>query len=223
MHSSNDWLKATWATADRHAHRLACLLAGQAGGLVVLPGRQRRLPDSGFVIASLLQRTTKVPALVLGAAPTLVEARRRAIAERLPKASIAVLDWCHPAPAAPVEVTMLGGQCLARAQATISGYEAATIAVLSGVTSWHERDLTALRAVMDAAPNPLIVVEEWADPGVIAAAAARVAGIPLPDAQSAVQRWLAACSRRRATHTGPWSDPALGLLQACSQTESLAA
>jgi len=222
MHSSNDWLNATWAAADRHAHRLACLLAEHAGGLIVLPGRQRRLPDSGFVIASLLQRTTRLPALILGD-PALLEARRRALTERLPDASITVLDWCHPAPATPADVTMLGGQRLARAQATISGYQPSTIAVLSGIASWEERDLAALRAVMAAAANPLIVVEEWADPAVIAAAAARVAAIPLPDAQRAVNGWLAGCASRRATRTGAWSDPALGLLQACSQTTPLAA
>ena len=222
MHSSNDWLKATWAAAHRHAHRLAYLLAGQAGGLIVLPGRQRRLPDSGFVIASLLQRTTRLPALVLGD-PTLLEARRRALTERLPQASLTVLDWCHPAPAAPADVTMLGGQRLARAQATLSGYEPATIAVLSGIATWDERDLVALRAVMAAATNPLIVVEEWADPAVIAAAAARVTAIPLPDAQRTVNGWLAGCSRRRATHTGAWSDPSLGLLEACLHATQLAA
>jgi hypothetical protein len=76
---------------------------------------------------------------------------------------------------------------------------------------------------MDAARNPLIVVEEWADPAVIATAAAHVAAIPLPDARRAVEGWLTARANRRAVHNGAWSDPALGLLEACAQTAPLAA
>ena len=78
-----------------------------------------------------------------------------------------------------------------------------------------EKFVTEMRAqiaLMTASPSPLIVVEEWANPAVIAAALARVADVPFEQAASTVEEWL---ERRRPPRTGqpvPSRDIALGLL-----------
>jgi hypothetical protein len=213
MKTSSDWLTQSWAAADTHAQRLLARPAsGPSDGLVILPARQRRRTASGRLLAAILAHTGHVPATVV-CAPTIVAGQRRALAERLPHATLTVVDWCHPAPGAPAEVTILEPRHLRRASATIGGYQAQTIAILAGDAKWDHRDLSALTAVMDGARNPLIVVEEWADHAAIAAAAARIAQVPQPAARNAVIRWLD--GGQRPVQSARTRDMARGVLELC--------
>jgi hypothetical protein len=143
-----------------------------------------------MTLASLLYGTLRFPAIVL-VCDDLVDSARRAIAETVPHASIQVIDWCHPAPAEPADITLLGESQLPRTAGTIAGYDAATIAIFTGIRATPQaRYHQAIRWLLHAANDPLIVLEEWTHPDIIAAAVARLAGIAEHDAQVRVNRWL---------------------------------
>jgi hypothetical protein len=153
--------------------------------------------------------------------PTIIPGLRRAFGERLAATSLSVVEWCHPPAAAPADVTILQPRQLMRSHAAIGGYRPATIAVLSGETTWSARDLAALAAVMDAAPNPLVIVEEWTDREVIATAVSRIARVAPSVAQDAVASW---CERRGGgVHTVRAGDVARGLLALCAPAHLKAA
>lgn len=213
MKSTSEWLTESWSAADTHAQRLIARIASTpTGGLLVLPASQRRRTASGRLLPSILAGTEYTPAAVV-CEPTLIPGLRRAFEERLAPSSVSVVEWCHPPAAAPADVTILQPRQLVRSQAAIGGYQAATIAVLSGDARWSERDLAALAEVMQAAPSPLIVVQEWADPALIATAVARIARVAPSIAQHAVASW----SERRGGHqTVRAADVARGLLALCA-------
>lgn len=213
MKTSSEWLTQSWAAADTHAQRLLGRPCGPTGGLLILPARQRRRAASGRLLAAILARTGHVPATVV-CESTLIAGQRRALTERLGHTSLTLVDWCHPAPAAPADVTILQPRQLHRSQATIGGYQPRAIAILAGAARWDERDLDALAALMAGSPNPLIIVEEWADEAVIAAAVARIAEVPHPDARHALARWLNA-GHQHQRHSARPGHMARGVLDLC--------
>jgi len=216
MKTSSDWLSEAWSAADMHAQRLLTRLAGgPTGSLLILPVRQRRRTASGRLLAAILAGIEHAPATVV-CEPTIIPGLRRALDERLATARPSIVDWCHPAPAAPADLTILEPGQLRRSQATIGGYHARAIAVLTGDATWSERDLSALAAVMDAAPNPLIVVEEWADPEVIATAVARIARVTPNVARDAVTSWREHRIEHGGLHTARTGDMARDVLSRCA-------
>jgi len=215
------WVREAWRRADRQAASVSRALRDQDGGLVILPGGRRRCRDSSFVIASLLARTSRTPAVLVGGGP-LTGWRRTTLRERLPDATSAVVDWCHPAPAEPRDLTLLNVDSLGRACSTLASYQPRTIAILAGLAQWPRRDTKALECLIGSVPDPLLVVEEWADPQVIALAVARTAGVTVEEAHRTVKRWLEQRDpwrrpTRRLRPRLPWQrDPSLGVLALCT-------
>ncbi len=143
-----------------------------------------------MTLASLLYGTLRFPAIIV-VSGDMVDFAQRALAEAAPHASIQLIDWCHPAPADPADITLLSESQLPRTAATLAGYDAATIAIFTGITATHEvRHCQAIRSLLHATNDPLIVLEEWTHPDVLATAVARLTGITEHDAQVRVNRWL---------------------------------
>jgi hypothetical protein len=142
------------------------------------------------MLACLLKRTAAFPAIVVSS-DDLVGFHREMLAEGLPEASIAVVDWCHPTPPHPAQITLLREGDLPRAAAALSGYRPATIAYFGRVEAHPDgRRHRAFRSLLDAAEDPLIVVEEWAEHDILVAALARAAGLSDQDAHGHVRWWL---------------------------------
>jgi hypothetical protein len=58
------WLTEAWAAADRLAHTLVWRLSATSG-LVIIPRRQERRTANGFLLASILHRDGRLPAIVV--------------------------------------------------------------------------------------------------------------------------------------------------------------
>lgn len=189
--SSISWLRAAWVVASHQAELISRALTEKPGRLVVLPTRELTGAPSVTMLASLLkQATAAFPAIVVSSAD-LVEFHRGVLAEGLPDVSIAVVDWCHPTPPDPAQITLLRDSDLPRACATLAGYAPATIAYFGRVEAHpDERRHRAFRSLLDAAEDPMIVVEEWAEHDILVAALGRAAGLSDQDAHGRVRFWL---------------------------------
>lgn len=212
------WLREAWSAADRLAHRLVWRLAATSG-LVIIPRRQQRRTDSGFMLASILHRDQRRPAILV-CDPQLLDAQHTALRERLAGEHVAVIDWCHPAPMQPAEITIITPAVLHRQHAALSGYRPQVIAIL-GARNWPAGDLAALRALMGAADTPLLIVEEWADPAIIAAAVGRIARVTHTVAEQALASWREDHGHSNAA--GRPGDMARGVLARCSPPQLKAA
>ena len=187
---SIEWLTGAWADASGLADSISHALAEDPNRAVVLPNRQLVGAPSVMTLARLLREERRFPAIVVACAE-LIEFDRAALAEVLPHASIEVIDWCHPAPPEPADITLLCEGQLPRAAGTLAGYDAATVAIFTGIAATaNARHHQALRQLLHTARNPLIVLEEWTHPDILTLAVARQAGITDAAAQPLVDRWL---------------------------------
>lgn len=191
--TSTEWLQRARADARVQAETIDQALAGQTGRALVMANRQLVGAPSVMTLASLLQRTRKFPAIVV-VCGDLIEFDRVALSEAMPDASIQVIDWCHPAPAEPADITILCETQFPRSVGTLAGYDAATVAIFTGITATtaapNERLHQAIRSLLHAASDPLLVLEEWTHPDVLAIAVARLTGISDQDAGRHVDSWL---------------------------------
>lgn len=216
-----NWLAGAWVAADRLAHTLTWR-SSAGSGLVIIPRRQEKRTANGFMLASILNRAGRSPAIVVCAGDQL-DAQQQAIRQRLPHAQLAVIDWCHPATLTPANITLITPQVLHRQQAALSGYQAAVIAVIGAKERWQERYLRAVRTLMHSGPAPLLVVEEWADPEVIATAVGRIARVTPSVANQAVTSWREERIRCGGLHTVRSGDMARGVLARCTPAQLNAA
>lgn len=189
--SSISWLRAAWAVASHQAELISHALTEKPGRLVVLPTRELTGAPSVTMLASLLkQAAAAFPAIVV-TSEDLVEFHRAMLTEGLPEAVIAVVDWCHPTPPNPAQITLLRDSDLPRAAATLAGYRPATIAYFGRIEAHpDERRHRAFRSLLDAAHDPLILVEEWAEHGILVAALGRAAGLSEREAHGRLRLWL---------------------------------
>jgi hypothetical protein len=187
---STEWLTRARDDARVHAEIIRQALAEDPHRTVVLPNRQLVGAPSVMTLAALLQRTRTFPAIVV-VCPELIEFDRVALSEATPAATIQVIDWCHPAPAEPADITLLSETQLPRSAGTLAGYDAATVAIFTGITAApNERHHQAIRSLLHAASDPLIVMEEWTHPDILATAVARLTGTGEQDAGRHVDGWL---------------------------------
>jgi hypothetical protein len=208
---STDWLTRTWADGRAHAETIRRALDGRTGRAVVLENRRLGGAPSVMTLASLLQSTRRFPAILV-VCTDLIEFDRVALTEAMPCATIQVVDWCHPASPEPTDITLLGEPQLPRSLGALAGYDAATIAVFTGITSRPSgRQHQAIRALMHSASDPLFVLEEWTHPDLLAAAAARLTGSSDHQAGVQVDRWLEQPRHPSGLRTHPCPD---GLLAA---------
>ena len=162
---STDWLTRTWADGRAHAETIRRALDGRTGRAVVLENRRLGGAPSVMTLASLLQSTRRFPAILV-VCTDLIEFDRVALTEAIPCATIQVVDWCHPASPEPTDITLLGEAQLPRSLGALAGYDAATIAVFTGITSRPSgRQHQAIRALMHSASDPLFVLEGVDAPG----------------------------------------------------------
>jgi hypothetical protein len=216
-----NWLAEAWAAADRLAHTLTWR-SSASSGLVIIPRRQEKRTANGFMLASILNRAGRFPAIVVCAGQHL-DTQQQAIRQRLPHAQLAVIDWCHPATLTPADITLITPQVLHRQQAALSGYQAAVIALIGADDPWQERSLRAVRTLMHSSPSPLLVVEEWADPEVIATAVGRIARVTSSVAKHAVTSWREERIRCGGLHTVRSGDMARAVLARCTPAQLNAA
>jgi hypothetical protein len=143
-----------------------------------------------MTLAALLQRTRRFPAIVVVCAD-LIEFDRVALTDAMPAATIHVIDWCHPAPAESADITLLSETQLPRSAGTLAGYDAATVAIFTAITAApNQRHHQAIRSLLHAASDPLLVMEEWTHPDILAIAVARFTGASDENAGEYVGRWL---------------------------------
>jgi hypothetical protein len=217
-----NWLAGAWAAADRLAHTLTWRFSA-GSGLVIIPRRQEKRTAHGFMLASILSHVGRFPAIVVCAAEQL-DAQQRAIRQRLPQAQLAVIDWCHPATLTPADITLITPQVLQhRQQAALSGYQAAVIAVIGAQDTQQARYLRAVNTLMHSGPSPLLVVEEWADPEVIATAVGRIARVTPSVAKHAVTSWREERIRCGGLHTVRNGEMARSVLARCAPAQPDAA
>jgi hypothetical protein len=216
-------LTEAWRAGLMHAENIAQALDEQPHRAVVLPNRHIAGAPSTITLACILQRTRRYPAIVIGCGK-LIDLHRRTLAEGLPNASIAVVDWCHPTPAEPAEITLLCESQLPRTAATLAGYHPEAIAYFGAIDrSLGERRQRAFRSLLDAAPDPMIVLEEWTHPAILAVAVARLTGSDEHAAGLAVTRWLDQHTTPAAQQRCASTDALLAVRDLCSQTLRAAA
>jgi hypothetical protein len=188
--SKIDWLRAAWAAGSRCADLISDALTEKPGRGVVLPNRHLTGAPSIVILACVLKRPTVAafPAIIVSS-DALVEFHRAMLTEALPDAGVAVVDWCHPAPSDPAQVTLIGESQLARSAATLVGYEASTIAVFGDIDAPDEKSQRALRSLLHAR-DALVLVEEWTFNQVLADVLERSGTPTNQDALTTAARWL---------------------------------
>lgn len=189
----SDLLTPAWAAGELVSQTVVQALAENPDRPVVLPSRAITGAPSAFTLACLLARTQAFPAIVI-CDRDLIAFHRSTLVEGLPDASVTVVDWCHPTPAEPAQITLLAEIELPRGAATLAGHNAATIAYFGRVEREpHQRRERAFRSLLDATPDPtVIVLEEWTHSEILTAAVARLAGLSDQDARRTVKLGLQA-------------------------------
>jgi hypothetical protein len=209
---SIEWLTRTWADARTHAEEIRRGVGEDTARAIVMTNRQLVGAPNVMTLAALLQSTRRFPAIVL-ACPDLIEFDRVAFNEAIPDASLQVIDWCHPATPEATDITLLCENQLPRSAATLAGYDAKTIALLTGIANRPSgRQHQAIRSILHAASDPLIVVEEWTHPDLLATAAARLTGHSEQETAAHVERWLQQPRKPAARQRQPCPDGLLSVL-----------
>jgi hypothetical protein len=136
------------------------------------------LTPAGFTLAAVLEHMQVFPAVVI-VSSLLCGTHRDAVAERVPQRSVTVIDADHPTSPQPADITLVCDAQLSGVASLLAATRPAALAVIDGHGGWRGSQCQhAVLDLLDAArPDALILLREWADPTIIAAAIRRWANV----------------------------------------------